>query len=1041
MAKKNKIRLREPGPLRVAGYFRVSTERQEKADLSIPDQRRQVLEYCKSREMILVSEYIEHGLTATDDKRPELQRLFERATDEDYPYDCIAVHSYSRFFRDSYQSEFYIRRLAMAGVRVISITQEVSDDLGGEMVRKFIAIFDEYQSQEISKHVLRGMKENARQGFNNGSHPPLGYCLQEVERRGTKIKRRLAIDPVEAELVMLIFRLFDQGDGIEGPLGIKKIAAWLNEKGYRTRQGGYFGKGGIHHILTNPCYKGEMIFNRRQGKTGAEKPPSEHIVVRVPPIVDTADFDRTQETLRVKRPQNTPPRVVNGPILLTGLAVCAQCGGAMTLRTGTSRNGSVFRYYSCSQAMKKGKAVCEGKSVNMDVLDSAVTEHLCERLLTPERIVELIESVAERRSKKAAELDGRIKALRADLNEAEGRLRRLYDSIERGIIDEDDLLRDRIDQLKTHRRQAQEALARVSSAHVTKAAVTEEMIVEFASAMRENITQGSVTLRKAYIRAIVQSVEVGRGLVRIIGMKSLLEAAVQDKKNWINPVRSFEPKWWARRDSNPQPSGYEPLNLSIAYDYSRCLRIPILRFKALIILQYAPQLCTFGILGTRISSTKTGAPTVPERLITGILMSDQAKVLTDAFIRSLKPSEKGKRYAVADAVVPGLKIRVTDRGTKSFIVWKRWGGAQNPSARALGTFGPSDGGKQLTLAGARSKAREWLEMRAVGKDPKQVALQESLVEAAKKANTFESVMDAYLARHVRGHRKADQTEREIRKELLPALRDRPIADVTRKDLISIIDRIVDRGANYQAHNVWGHASSLFNWAIDGDYGLEVSPCWPKKPRSLLTKEGAKKPRQRVLKEAEIGALWQASGELGYPYGPLFQLLLLTGQRKNEIAGASWSEFDLINRTLTIPSERFKSDAAHVVSLSDEVMQIMTSLPRWTEGEHIFSTTNGRVPVNGFSKAKRRLDAGMEVRLEGKPSPFVIHDIRRTVRTGLAQAKVPEHVAELVIGHARRGLAGVYDRHSYLEERRAALCEWACRVMRVLNLVSTKTGNV
>ncbi|MGV3548976.1 tyrosine-type recombinase/integrase [Rhizobium sp.] len=421
-------------------------------------------------------------------------------------------------------------------------------------------------------------------------------------------------------------------------------------------------------------------------------------------------------------------------------------------------------------------------------------------------------------------------------------------------------------------------------------------------------------------------------------------------------------------------------------------------------------------------------------------MSEYARVLTDAYIRSLKPAEKGKRYAVADAVVPGLKIRVTDRGTKSFIVWKRWGGAPNPSARALGTFGPSDGGNQLTLASARTRARDWLEMRAAGKDPKQVALQESLVEAAKKANSFESVMEAYLARHVRGHRKADQTEREIRKELLSALRERPITEVTRKDLISIIDKIVDRGANYQAHNIWGHASSLFNWAIDSDYGLAVSPCWPKKPRSLLTKEGAKKPRQRVLKESEIAAFWQASGEMGYPYGPLFQILLLTGQRKNELAGARWSEFDLVSRTLTIPPERYKSDAAHVVPLSDEVLQILASLPRWPEGDHLFSTTSGRVPVNGFSKAKQRLDAGMNVRLGTKPASFVIHDIRRTVRTGLAQAKVPEHIAELVIGHARRGLAGVYDRHSYLDERRSALRDWASRVAQLMNVMSSNSGN-
>jgi integrase len=149
------------------------------------------------------------------------------------------------------------------------------------------------------------------------------------------------------------------------------------------------------------------------------------------------------------------------------------------------------------------------------------------------------------------------------------------------------------------------------------------------------------------------------------------------------------------------------------------------------------------------------------------------------------------------------------------------------------------------------------------------------------------------------------------------------------------------------------------------------------------------------------------------------MLLLTGQRRNEVARARWCEFDLSNRLWTIPAERYKSKVTHVVPLSDAMMELLEQLPRWSwTGDFLFSTTGGRLPIGGFSKSKRRLDTAMGV--EG----FVLHDLRRTVRTRLSELRIPEHVAEMVIGHSKRGLARVYDQHRYIEEMRAALKAWA-----------------
>ncbi|HTT99741.1 MAG TPA: recombinase family protein [Rhizomicrobium sp.] len=162
-------------PLRAALYLRVSTARQAEHDVSIPDQKRQGESYCAARGYQLVETYVEPGASATNDRRPEFQRMIEAGTSKPAPFDIVIVHSFSRFFRDHFELEFYVRRLAKNGVRLVSITQEMGDDPMHVMMRQIMALFDEYQSKENAKHVLRALKENARQGFWNGSLPPISY--------------------------------------------------------------------------------------------------------------------------------------------------------------------------------------------------------------------------------------------------------------------------------------------------------------------------------------------------------------------------------------------------------------------------------------------------------------------------------------------------------------------------------------------------------------------------------------------------------------------------------------------------------------------------------------------------------------------------------------------------------------------------------------------------------------------------------------------------------------------------------------------------
>ena len=220
----------------VALYARVSTTRQAEKDLSIPDQLKQMRKWCDSKGFKIAIEYVEPGASATDDRRPVFQQMISEACMSPPPFGAIIVHSLSRFFRDSVEFGLYERKLKKYDVKLFSISQQTGDDPAGEMARKIFNVFDEYQSRENAKHTLRAMKENARQGFFNGSSPPFGYCKVEVPAKGRRgNKKRLEVDQSEVAIVHKIFDIYL--NGMKGRrLGMKGIAYYLNEHGV-TRRG------------------------------------------------------------------------------------------------------------------------------------------------------------------------------------------------------------------------------------------------------------------------------------------------------------------------------------------------------------------------------------------------------------------------------------------------------------------------------------------------------------------------------------------------------------------------------------------------------------------------------------------------------------------------------------------------------------------------------------------------------------------------------------------------------------------------------------
>jgi integrase len=409
-----------------------------------------------------------------------------------------------------------------------------------------------------------------------------------------------------------------------------------------------------------------------------------------------------------------------------------------------------------------------------------------------------------------------------------------------------------------------------------------------------------------------------------------------------------------------------------------------------------------------------------------------SKPLTALAIKNMKPTST--RREIPDAGSPGLYLVLQSSGARSWALRCRVGG--KPIKVTLGTVNsetsnteqPQLGG-YLTLAEARILAAQQRHLLAQGGDPRQ-AKAEALVAATAAAEasdqeTVAVVVAEFLKKHSRAkkRRSADEVERLFRIHILPFWGSRQIADISKRDVVARLDKIAAE-TPVQANRVLANIRKMFNWAVQRDI-IGTNPA------AGVGAPGAETSRDRVLSDNEVRAFWEAAGGLGYPFGPAFQLLLLTAQRRSEVGDMRRGELELAKAEWVIPPARAKNNREHLVPLSDAALGILKAAPIIASKAGFVFTTTGATAVSGWTKAKARLDAGMrEAMLRGgsllpddQITPFTIHDLRRTAASLMARCKVAPHVIEAVLNHksgAVSGVAAVYNRYDYADEKRAAL---------------------
>jgi integrase len=405
--------------------------------------------------------------------------------------------------------------------------------------------------------------------------------------------------------------------------------------------------------------------------------------------------------------------------------------------------------------------------------------------------------------------------------------------------------------------------------------------------------------------------------------------------------------------------------------------------------------------------------------------------LTTLKIDTMKPGVA--RQEIPDALLPGLYLIAQSSGAKSYAVRYRHHG--RPRKLTLGRH------PALTLAAARKLAGAALQKVAEGFDPGVEKRQQRQSAAIQNGMTVEGMFVDFLNLRVRKKNGQPIRERSTKETahrlglkrdpenpgawirtgngVLSHWRGRRLAEVSRADVQALLEKMAARTPTL-ANRTYAALRTAFAWRVRRDPST-----FAESPYDLVDRPAGEKERSRELTDLELASIWAAAGEMAYPFGPLVKMLILTGQRRSEVAGMKWSELDLKQKLWTLPPDRVKNGQRHVVPLSPQALAIITGVPRIAGSDFVF-TAFGTVATCDFSRNKRQLAK----RLPSDMAQWCLHDLRRACRTGLGRLGVPPHICEAVINHLPPKLIRTYDLNSYQAEKREALCKWARHVAKL-----------
>lgn len=497
-------------------YMRYSSDRQ--TEQSIEGQQRVCMEFCKRQGYNVVGKYIDRATSAfkDTDKRAEFNRMIKESDKQ--LWQGVVVYKLDRFARNRYDSATYKARLKKNGVKVISATENISDNPEGVILEAVLEGMAEFYSKELSQKISRGMRESAYKCHSIGGHIPLGYKVQN---------KKLVIDEPNAQIVREAFDLYANGSTVAD------ICEKFNNKGYRTAKGSAFNKNSFKAMFRNEKYIGVYTYKEVRIEDG------------VPAIVDKNTFEIVQK--RLKKNGEAPSRgKAKVDYILAQKLFCGHCGASMIGDSGTSRTGDVHNYYTCSN--RKRFRSCDKKSIRKDVIEKIVAEDAM-AFLTPDKI-EMIADIAIKQNQEDIENDKVIPALKAEIHEVDKSISNLLKLVERGA--ESDTLASRLTDLEKKKRELERRLTVAEDDYII---LEKEHIVWWLSKFLDGDIEDE-DFRRQLVDLLVNSVTVWDepdGYLKITSVYNLTE----------EKIRSFRIKADGSSDLRSQlpPLEYNPNHL------------------------------------------------------------------------------------------------------------------------------------------------------------------------------------------------------------------------------------------------------------------------------------------------------------------------------------------------------------------------------------------------------------------------------------------------------------------------------------------------
>jgi site-specific DNA recombinase len=488
---------------KVAIYARVSSDSQD-VDLSISAQLRALREYAAKNGYQVVREFVDEAESGRTTDRPAFKEMIALARTHQPPFQAVLVWKLNRFARSRVDSITYKTLLKSKGIKVISINEPLDDSPSGKLLEGVIESIDEFYSANLGQDIKRGLRENARRGFFNGSRPPYGFHKVPV-KDGAKTRYKLEPDPQGSVAVQVVRRIFDMAH--KGS-GCKEIAKALNKEGIRTSIGQRWGRTTVHKVLTNEAYCGTLVWGGRPGHPAIRSgDPPIRVENAWPAIIDKDVFRQIQEKMSSRKPDVVHPRTLPSAYLLSGLLYCS-CGHSMI---GRSAKSNRYHYYVCNRGYKQGRDACDGRALPKEWLERMVIGQVQEKVLNEKCLEELVRLVNEEIDSTHGILKDRLDIIDAELNDVKLRLSKLYDALETGKLSLDDLA-PRIKELKTRQHdlgkakvQLEAEMAMQGSTHVDA-----EIVKSYAEDLKSLLEEADIIESKSFLRSFVKRIEINK---------------------------------------------------------------------------------------------------------------------------------------------------------------------------------------------------------------------------------------------------------------------------------------------------------------------------------------------------------------------------------------------------------------------------------------------------------------------------------------------------------------------------------------------------